>query len=206
MSFIEDRKIKYSWMSFWTICLAGIVTSTAAGELKVLVDQVGYESNSLKKAIIVGTLQDHPEKFSLVDAASGKVVLTGRLVPNGQVDSWGGRVFWTADFSSLRTIGHYAIQIQLSAEEIRSCPFDIDDDLLERNTLSNVIFYFKGQRASGLIDQADRHLPLPAGQSGFVDAHGGWYDATGDYGIHLSHQILHLTLILSRHRWSPGVC
>jgi hypothetical protein len=186
--FIEDRKIKHSWMSFWAICLAGVVTSTAAGELKVLVDQVGYESNSLKKAIIVGTQQDHPEKFSLVDAASGKVVLTGRLVPNGQVDSWGGRVFWTADFSSLRTIGHYAIQIQSSAEEIRSCPFDIDDDLLERNTLSDIIFYFKGQRASGLIDQADRHLPLPAGQAGFVDAHGGWYDATGDYGIHLSHQ------------------
>jgi hypothetical protein len=38
------------------------------------------------------------------------------------------------------------------------------------------------------MDQADRHLPLPAGQSGFVDVHGGWYDATGDYGIHLSHQ------------------
>ena len=29
---------------------------------------------------------------------------------------------------------------------------------------------------------------MPPGQSGFVDVHGGWYDATGDYGIHLSHQ------------------
>jgi len=173
-------------MSFWVICLAGIVT--AAGELNVLVDQVGYESNSLKKAIIVGTQQDHPEKFSLLDAANGKVVLTGSLVPSGQVDSWGGRVFWTADFSSLRTTGHYVVQIQSPTEVIRSCSFDIDDDLLERNTLSNVIFYFKGQRASGLMDQADRHLPLPAGQPGLVDAHGGWYDATGDYGIHLSHQ------------------
>jgi hypothetical protein len=38
------------------------------------------------------------------------------------------------------------------------------------------------------MDQADRHLPLPAGRTGFVDVHGGWYDATGDYGIHLSHQ------------------
>ncbi|WP_254063541.1 glycoside hydrolase family 9 protein [Granulicella sp. S190] len=40
------------------------------------------------------------------------------------------------------------------------------------------------------MDQVDRHLPLPPGQSGFVDVHGGWYDATGDYGIHLSHQNL----------------
>ena len=111
-------------MSFWVICLAGIVTSTAAGELNVLVDQVGYESNSLKKAIIVGTQQDHPEKFSLLDAANGKVVLTGSLVPSGQVDSWGGRVFWTADFSSLRTTGHYVVQIQSPTEVIRSCSFD----------------------------------------------------------------------------------
>ena len=56
-------------------------------------------------------------------------------------------------------------------------------------TLSNIIFYFKGQRASGDFDRADSHLPLPDG-TGTVDARGGWYDATGDYGIHLSHQNL----------------
>jgi hypothetical protein len=177
-------------MSFWAICLAGGITSTAAGQLKILIDQVGYETRSLKKAIIVGTQHDHPEKFSLIDAASDKVVLTGTLVSNGQVDSWGGRVFWTADFSSLRTTGHYILRIRSATGEVHSCPFDVDDDLLERNTLSNVVYYFKGQRASGLMDQADRHLPLPVGQPGFVDVHGGWYDATGDYGIHLSHQNL----------------
>jgi len=48
--------------------------------------------------------------------------------------------------------------------------------------LSNVVFYFKGQRASGLFDEADRHLLLPGGKGGSVDLHGGWYDATGDYG------------------------
>ncbi|WP_433963826.1 glycoside hydrolase family 9 protein [Tunturiibacter gelidiferens] len=160
------------------------------GQLNVVVDQVGYETRSPKDAIVVGTVRDHPEKFSLVDTTSGQIVLTGSLIPKGPVDSWGGRVFWTADFSLWRVVGHYAVQIQSTASPVRSCPFDIDDDLLERNTLSNVIYYFKGQRASGLMDQADRHLPLPVGQSGFVDVHGGWYDATGDYGIHLSHQNL----------------
>ncbi|WP_353069294.1 glycoside hydrolase family 9 protein [Tunturibacter empetritectus] len=157
-------------------------------QLNVVVDQVGYETRAPKSAIVVGTGRDHPEKFSLVDTVSGKIVSTGRLTPKGPVDSWGDRVFWTADFSSWRVVGHYAIEIQSAAGEVRSCPFDIDDDLLERNTLSNIVFYFKGQRASGLMDRADRHLPLPAGQPGFVDVHGGWYDATGDYGIHLSHQ------------------
>jgi hypothetical protein len=169
-------------------CFAGVFPVMAMAQLNVVVDQVGYETRAPKSAIVVGTGRDHPEKFSLVDTVSGKTVSSGSLVPRGQVDSWGGRVFWTADFSSWRVVGHYAIEIQSAAGEVRSCPFDIDDDLLERSTLSNVVFYFKGQRASGLMDRADRHLPLPAGQPGFVDVHGGWYDATGDYGIHLSHQ------------------
>ncbi|HZE86463.1 MAG TPA: glycoside hydrolase family 9 protein, partial [Puia sp.] len=50
-------------------------------------------------------------------------------------------------------------------------------------------YYFKGQRSSGLLDQADHRLRLsgkPAA-AGLHDLHGGWYDATGDYGKHLSH-------------------
>ncbi len=72
--------------------------------------------------------------------------------------------------------------------ETQSCPFEIQDDILERDTLSNVIFYFKGQRSSGPFDHADGRLALPGSPGSFVDVHGGWYDATGDYGIHFSHQ------------------
>ena len=37
------------------------------------------------------------------------------------------------------------------------------------------------------MDKADRHLPFDGKKTGTVDAHGGWWDATGDYGKHLSH-------------------
>ena len=63
----------------------------------------------------------------------------------------------------------------------------IEQDLLERHTLADVLHYFKGQRSSGLIDLADHALPLEDRPQTRVDAHGGWYDATGDYGKHLSH-------------------
>ena len=69
-----------------------------------------------------------------------------------------------------------------------SCPFAIEDNILERNTLSNVIYYFKG---SGRADSSTRPTVIwrcPAVRAHIVDVHGGWYDATGDYGIHLSHQ------------------
>lgn len=169
-------------------CLVGSFTPECLGQMHVLVDQVGYETHAQKQAIMVGTEQDHPQEFSLIDTATGKSVLTGKFTPDGPVDAWGGRVFWTADFSSWQKSGHYAIRAESADGEVSSCMFDIADNLLERDTLSNVIYYFKGQRASGLMDRADRHLKLPPGEQGFVDVHGGWYDATGDYGIHLSHQ------------------
>jgi hypothetical protein len=186
--FLEDTAITRMWTKIVAVCFLGIFPLACIGQLHVLVDHVGYETHSTKQALILGTEQDRPQKFSLIDTDTGSVVITGNTIARGEVDAWGARAFWTADFSSWQKPGHYAIQVQSPAGETSSCTFDIEDNLLERTTLSNVIFYFKGQRASGLIDQADRHLPLPPGQSGFVDAHGGWYDATGDYGIHLSHQ------------------
>ena len=53
--------------------------------------------------------------------------------------------------------------------------------------ISAVGYYFKAQRDSGEWLAADRTLHFRGPREGIVDAHGGWYDATGDYGIHLSH-------------------
>lgn len=170
------------------VCFGCLCIPICRAQVRVVADHVGYDIQSPKQALIVGTGHDHPIGWSLVDTGTGKVVLTGDLISAGEVHSWGGRVFWTADFSTWHKAGHYAVQIHTDGAEIRSCDFEIDQDIFERNTLSNIIFYFKGQRASGLMDKADRHLPLPGGKNGFVDVHGGWYDATGDYGIHLSHQ------------------
>lgn len=156
--------------------------------MQVLVDQVGYESRAGKQAIVEGTAQNHPGGFALVDAETGKTVLNGDLKPAGEIVAWSGRVFWIADFSAWQKAGRFFLRIHSDGPDASSCAFAIDDDILERETLSNVIYYFKGQRATGSFDAADRHLPLPGKQGGFVDVHGGWYDATGDYGIHLSHQ------------------
>ncbi len=157
--------------------------------MRVLVDQVGYETTSPKIALISGTEAEQPGEFALIDDASGKVVFTGTPAPAGRVDHWGEGTYWKADFSAFHMPGHYVLRVVTGNAAVTSCSFQIDDNLLERTTLSNVLFYFKGQRASGDMDRADRHIPLPGGR-GTVDVHGGWYDATGDYGIHLSHQNL----------------
>src|SRR5271170_6860965 len=178
-------------MQLLAFCSFAPLASATFAQLHVAVDHVGYETKALKQALLVADEKDAqldpPQTFSLVDTATGKAELRGPFKPAGQVDRWGGRIFWVADFSTWQKPGHYTLIAKTKAGEISSCEFLIDDHLLERSTLSDVIFYFKGQRASGDIDRADRHLALPDG-SGFVDARGGWYDATGDYGIHLSHQ------------------
>jgi hypothetical protein len=170
-------------ISFSIVC-----APTCLSQVHVLVDQVGYETQAPKQAIISGTDQDHPESFALVDANSGKADFQAKLSPAEKVDNWGNQVFWIADFSSWQKPGHYQLQVHAAGADATSSLFEIKDDILERETLSNVVFYFKGQRATGEMDQADRHLHLPGEKNGFVDVHGGWYDATGDYGIHLSHQ------------------
>jgi hypothetical protein len=176
------------WKYMLPVCWIGVFAPLCAAQVSVLVDHVGYETKSPKVALVQATDQGHPEQFSLIDATTNKVVFSGKLVPAGEVHNWRERTFWSADFSAWQKPGHYVLETSTAGKNERSCVFDIDDDLLERDTLSNVVYYFKGQRSSGLIDKADSHLPLPGGQTGFVDVHGGWYDATGDYGIHLSHQ------------------
>ncbi len=181
-------KATYILNRVFVVLVCVIWVQGAFSQVRVLADQVGYESTEAKQAVIAGTAQDRPGKFELVDTDTAKTVYAGDLKSAGQVFDWKGRTFWIADFSGWRQPGHYAIHVHTESGKAQSCPFEIQDDILERDTLSNVIFYFKGQRSSGPFDEADRHLAVPGSQGMFVDVHGGWYDATGDYGIHLSHQ------------------
>jgi hypothetical protein len=169
---------------------AFVARPTGASGMKVLVDQVGYDTLALKQAIVVVQPGASAKRFLLVNADTGIQVWQGDLLSAAKVANWGDAAYAIADFSGLKTPGHYYVTLADGDREARSAVFAVQDNVLERNTLSNVIYYFKGQRSSGLLDQADRHLPRPDGQPGYLDLHGGWYDATGDYGIHLSHQNL----------------
>jgi len=170
------------------LIFCGLAPSLSFAQVRVLVDLVGYETAAPKVALIESTTDAALSGFALVDDATGDTVFTGKIEPAGTVDRWGRWHFWKADFSSWHTAGEYRLRIAGAESVISSCAFEIGDDLLERRTLSNVLFYFKGQRSSGDFDRADRHLAIPGAPGHFVDVHGGWYDATGDYGIHLSHQ------------------
>lgn len=170
--------------------LAFLANAASASGQNVLVDQVGYDTHASKQAVVQGVPDASKQNFRVVDADTGKTAWQGETAPAVQVARWSDDRYALADFSGLKTPGHYYVEWKSGDRQVRSSTFDVQDNVLERHTLSNVIYYFKGQRASGLMDQADRHLARPDGQPDTLDLRGGWYDATGDYGIHLSHQNL----------------
>ena len=190
MTFNFVPRRAFVFRSLIPVFVAATFCLSAAAQVRVLVDQVGYDLEAPKQALVMveGSAATQPLQFALVDDATGATVFSGSLQPSGQVHAWTGRTFWTADFGTWHNAGRYSLRAEWPGGQASSCAFTIAPDLLERQTLSNVLYYFKGQRASGDFDAADRHLARPDAPGSFIDAHGGWYDATGDYGIHLSHQ------------------
>ena len=137
--------------------------------------------------MILGKASDQFSNCGLKDDGTGQVRLPIAPKPSGPVKKWRDWYFWTLDFDSFAIEGKYYLECATSGDPIRSFPFVVQSNLLERNTISDVINYFKDERSSGEMDKADSHLPFEGKKAGTVDAHGGWWDATGDYGKHLSH-------------------
>lgn len=154
--------------------------------MKVLVNHMGYSAKGPKKAVMQCTSGEAPTAFRLLDE-SGAEVLAGTPQGHGSVARWNTGEYWTADFSAAEAEGTYRIEVSSGGQVFFSDPFEISGHLLTMRMLSAVGYYFKAQRDSGEWLEADRALPFQGGREGVVDAHGAWYDATGDYGIHLSH-------------------
>ncbi|MFJ2829328.1 glycoside hydrolase family 9 protein [Streptomyces sp. NPDC087263] len=152
---------------------------------KILVSHIGYNTAASKRAIVMlNSPQEHGEL-----AATATLVGEGtrRQLPVGpveHVDRWSVGSFRRIDFSDLRTAGVYRIEYGTE----RSADFRVDATLLQRSTLSDVLYYFRSVRSSGAIDRKDRHTRFYGDDSGrTVDARGGWLDASGDFSKFLSH-------------------
>ncbi len=170
------------------VLLTSLSFESHAQNAKILYNHLGYEPSAQKKAVILTKAEDKVSSFSVKNQKSGKEMLSGTPKYIGTVDQWKNWHFWTFDFDTVTDEGDYVLECVVNDQKIQSFPFVIQTAILERNTLSDVLYYFKGQRSSGLLDKADRAMTFAKGNEGkVVDVHGGWYDATGDYGKHISH-------------------
>lgn len=149
---------------------------------RILANQVGYDVAGPKKVLVQGHAGDTFATFAVKSYPGGETVLSGTPTHAGPVARWKDWDFWTIDWSAVDREGAYIIE----CGSLRSHPIRVEKNALEHATLSDVIYYFKGQRSSGLWDKADRRIAFE-GKPGTVDMRGGWFDASGDYGKHLSH-------------------
>src|SRR5579875_3968372 len=143
IQFPGETPIKQTCFLLASLLAASLLAPASYGQLHVLVDQVGYDATAPRQAILQGTAFDHPAKFTLVDTTTGKVVFTGTPQLAGSVYDWRvphGNVYWIADFSAWTKPGHYALHTRDALGPAHSCAFQIEKNLLERTTLSNVIY------------------------------------------------------------------
>jgi hypothetical protein len=150
--------------------LLALPAYTMAQQVKVVTNHVGYEFDKPKHAVLVAESKIAVNGFKLIDAENGKEVFAGKAVYSGPVDKWKHWQFYTIDFGAFTTVGNYKLVVTLPQKTVSSFPFAIGKNLLEQKTISEVVYYFKGQRSSGLLDRADRTLTLSGKGKDTIDA------------------------------------
>lgn len=159
----------------------------------IKVNQVGYEPNWTKKAIVSGFAGEISFKtgtpFRVLDIAD-KVVFRGALTSLKDFDSASGDRLFTADFTPVKQTGTFRLLVDGAGE---STTFEIRPSLYS-GLLRDLCRYYYFQRSgvdlspthAGIFSRkaghtADSALTYQSGTEGMRDASKGWYDA-GDYG------------------------
>ncbi len=137
---------------------------------------VGYEESGAKRAVVRSSTTIQANEFQIIDA-NNVVVLTENLGEETSVSGWSGR-FKVADFSGFKQGGEYRLRVG----SVTSEKFAIGEKILQRETGAFQVSFFYGMRNT---DNRDRELGIRGG--GTHNIYGGWWDATGDPGKHLSH-------------------
>ncbi|MGF1685520.1 glycoside hydrolase family 9 protein [Photobacterium japonica] len=150
--------------------------------MQLLTNHLGYERFGAKQAILQAENELTLTTAELVCNQRATSIMQLPLKAYGPVDQWHTGYTYSMDFTALDQCGEFRLRVG----EVLSAPFVIAEGLLMHRTFSDVLHYFKSQRSGGKFDKADRTAPV-LGSDLTVDAHGGWYDASGDVSKYFSH-------------------
>jgi len=157
-------------------CAATVFTAFAQD---VLVNNVGYESTGPKRVVVQSASAIAAGKAYLVDTVGSRAVDSAVLGAEEKVTGWSGRNFRVADFSSFTKEGTYRVKVGAA----ESPAFSIGEKILQTKTGADQLAFFNTFRSK---DEGDRDLPI-FGSDKTRNVYGGWFDATGDMGKHISH-------------------
>jgi hypothetical protein len=158
-------------------------------EITVLVNQVAYNINGPKMAIVRSNLLlPAATRFEIVDTLAFGTVFSGTLTQGIKVREWSPDLYYSqADFSSFQKPGYYKLLVRQGDKEYLSYHFQIEDQAIARTAIPAIINFFYHQRANSPQElDADKSIIL-YGSDRTVDLHGGWCDASGDISKYFSH-------------------
>ena len=140
----------------------------------IIVDLVGYETGTEKKAIIDS--RELPETFAVREVGSGEVVFEGSIKKTDQLDSNGNEV-GIADFTDLDSEGDFYIEADIigtsKAFTIRTGVYDE----LAVGALSKLTELRCGSSTNGNCH--NKKVPLESDAGTTLDVSGGWHTGTG---------------------------
>jgi len=157
--------------------VGAIVTGTVSE--KIIINQVGYEVKGFKKALYSYTTTPSVTQFDVLNE-NNEIVYSGNVVLKGAVAGWKTGNFAELEFSAVNTTGTHRVKI---GSEI-STPFLIEENMYFQNTATATLNFFKNMRHTGTQDKT---LSFNGPRNDVVDVSGGWWDAAGDPGKHMSH-------------------
>lgn len=156
-----------------------------AANVKILVDQLGYELKSEANHIMLQfSIQplNSPVSFSLINQDTNKKVFTGEWEAIGYNRQW-DFYYWQGSFTGFDTPGRYVVKTAIDQKTYASPPFEIREHLLVPKTAELAYRFFYYQRCGTEVPGFHKtcHLDdavMPDGT--YKDLAGGWHDA-GDY-------------------------
>ena len=167
--------MRYYYLSL-VLFLSVCAISTFAQD--ILVNEVGYEQSGPKRAVIQSSATIAESKAYLLNS-QGTQLREINLGAQTSVNGWSGRNFKVADFSDFQQKGTYKLKVGSKESQ----PFDIGEKILQTKTGAFQVSFFNGMRNTS---DGDKNLKV-YGTSQYHNMYGGWNDAAGDEGKHISH-------------------
>lgn len=159
-----------------------VAIALPAAPLLVQLDQVALERNGPKSAIVEFTGNAVAGTYAV--RIDGKVAARGTLQALPAFTEWAqGKRYFRADFSGLKRVGRYQVDVVVDGRRARSAPVTVKDRALFSTFAPSALAYYRENRHLG---EGDHRIRVFDSQR-VVDVWGGWKDAGGDNGKYLSH-------------------
>ena len=147
----------------------------------IYVNQVAFDIQSPKQAVVALPIGETATRFIVYQGSS--MIYQGRLTSQPSFTEWGqGAHYYLADFTQVKRRGEFHIVVNTPKQQLASSTFTIKHNAYFALTAKSLVNYFKASRHTNPTDESIRIN----GTERYVNVSGGWANAGGDQGKHLS--------------------